>query len=95
MAVHPRSSHFSRRAVLKGGALTVAFALSGQCAELFAQGSGRAPRILDSSQLDAFLAVNGDGTVTVFCGKVDLGQGLRIAIRQMAAEELGIGVDKI
>ena len=39
--------------------------------------------------------MNGDGTVTLFCGKVDLGQGLRIAIPQIAAEELGIGVDKI
>jgi len=68
----------------------VAFALSGQRAELFAQGASRAPRTLDPNQVDAFLAVNGDGTVTVFCGKVDLGQGLRIAIRQMAAEELGV-----
>jgi CO/xanthine dehydrogenase Mo-binding subunit len=33
--------------------------------------------------------------VTIFSGKVDLGQGLRIAIPQMAAEELGIGVDRI
>ncbi|MGB7774564.1 MAG: molybdopterin cofactor-binding domain-containing protein, partial [Pseudolabrys sp.] len=39
--------------------------------------------------------MNGDGTVTLFCGKVDLGQGLRISIPQIAAEELGIGVDKI
>ena len=29
------------------------------------------------------------------CGKVDLGQGLQIAIPQIAAEELGIGLDKI
>ena len=33
--------------------------------------------------------------MTIYCGKVDLGQGLRIAIRQMAAEELGIDVDTI
>jgi CO/xanthine dehydrogenase Mo-binding subunit len=89
------SRHLSRRAVLEGGALTVAFALSGGRAEVLAQGAGSAPRILDPSQVDSFLAVNRDGTVTVFCGKVDLGQGLRIAIRQMAAEELGIDVDKI
>src|SRR6266536_5241056 len=95
MAARARSSHFSRRALLKSGALTVAFALSGQRVELFAQGASRAPRTLDPNQVDAFLAVNGDGTVTVFCGKVDLGQGLRIAVRQMAAEELGIGVDKL
>ena len=54
-----------------------------------------APRALDPNDVDAFLSMNSDGTVTVFCGKVDLGQGLRIAIRQIAGEELGIGVDKI
>ncbi len=53
------------------------------------------PRVLDNKEVDAFLAVNGDGSVTVYCGKVDLGQGLRIAIPQIAAEELGIGIDKI
>jgi CO/xanthine dehydrogenase Mo-binding subunit len=51
--------------------------------------------VLDTKEVDAFLAVNGDGTVTVYCGKVDLGQGLRIAIPQIAAEELGIGIDRI
>jgi nicotinate dehydrogenase subunit B len=83
---------FSRRAVLKGGALTVAFALGGE--RVMAQAGG-APRVLDGKEVDAFLAVNANDTVTVYCGKVDLGQGLRIAIRQMAAEELGIAVDKI
>ena len=43
----------------------------------------------------SFFAVNADGTVTLFCGKVDLGTGLRIAIPQMAAEELGIAVSRI
>ncbi len=33
--------------------------------------------------------------MTIFCGKVDLGQGLRIAIPQMAAEELGVAVERI
>ncbi len=86
---------YSRRALLKGGALTVAFTLTGLRNGASAQGSAAASRVLDSKQVDAFLAVNGDGTVTVFCGKVDLGQGLRIAIPQIAAEELGIGIDKI
>src|SRR5512139_4285612 len=87
-------SRLSRRAVLKGGALTVAFALTGIPTETFSQGAASA-RVLDPKEVDAFLAVNADGTITVFCGKVDLGQGLRIAIPQIAAEELGIGVDKI
>ena len=86
---------FSRRALLKGGALTVGFALTGLRNDASGQGAAGAPRVLDTKEVDAFLAVNGDGTVTVYCGKVDLGQGLRIAIPQIAAEELGIGIDKI
>jgi CO/xanthine dehydrogenase Mo-binding subunit len=86
---------FSRRAVLKGGAITVGFALAGMPSRGRAQSAAVAKRILDSKEVDAFLAVNADGTVTLFCGKVDLGQGLRIAIPQIAAEELGINVDKI
>ena len=86
---------FSRRALLKGGALTVGLALTGLRNDASGQGAAGAPRVLDTKEVDAFLAVNGDGTVTVYCGKVDLGQGLRIAIPQIAAEELGIGVDKI
>lgn len=89
------TSGFSRRAVLKGGALTVGFALSGLPASSFAQGAARGARVLDTKEVDAFLAVNADGTVSVYCGKVDLGQGLRISIPQIAAEELGIGIDKI
>jgi CO/xanthine dehydrogenase Mo-binding subunit len=86
---------FSRRTLLKGGALIVSFALTGRHTGAFAQSAGGARRPLDAKEVDAFLAVNGDGTVTVYCGKVDLGQGLRIAMPQIAAEELGIGIDKI
>src|SRR6188508_489527 len=83
---------FSRRAVIKGGALTVGFALTGLPEGALAQA---ARRTLDRGEVDAFLAVNGDGTVTLYSGKVDLGQGLRISMPQIAAEELGIGIDKI
>ncbi len=92
MTVSIKSSRFSRRAVLKSGALTVGFALTGLPLSASAQASGR---VLDTKEVDAFLAVNGDGTVTLYSGKVDLGQGLRIAMPQIAAEELGIGIDKI
>ena len=84
----------TRRAVLRGGALTVGFVFAGVRTQALAQGATAAPRSLDPKNVDSFLSVNSDGTVTVFCGKVDLGQGLRIAIRQIAGEEL-IGVDMI
>src|SRR6266487_538676 len=86
---------FSRRTVVKGGALIVGFALTGRQTSASAQGVAGAPRRLDAKEVDAFLAVNGDGSVTVYCGKVDLGQGLRVAIPQIAAEELGIGIERI
>src|SRR5689334_14999885 len=82
----------SRRAFLEG-AMVIGFSLLNGGVPVFAQ-SARQPGP-DATAVDSFLAVNPDGSVTVFCGKVDLGQGLRIAIRQMAAEELGIGVDRI
>jgi nicotinate dehydrogenase subunit B len=95
MSAPAEKIRFSRRTVVTGGALIVGFALTGRQTGASAQGAAGAPRRLDAKEVDAFLAVNGDGSVTVYCGKVDLGQGLRIAIPQIAAEELGIAVEKI
>ena len=54
-----------------------------------------APRGLPLGEVDAFLAMRKDGTVVVYSGKVDLGTGHRIAMRQMVGEELGVGVERI
>lgn len=40
--------------------------------------------------LDAWIRINDDETVTVFTGKVELGQGIKTAIMQIAAEELDV-----
>src|SRR5262245_47944539 len=95
-----RSARRTRREVLRGGALTIGFLFAAAPGNPLlkgaaAQTAGSDARTLDPKEVDAFLAIKSDGTVTLYCGKVDLGQGLRIAIRQIAAEELGIGVDKI
>jgi CO/xanthine dehydrogenase Mo-binding subunit len=83
-------SSISRRDLLKsGGALVVGFSLSRRAA---AQVPGKP---LDPHEVDSFLAVHEDGSVTVYTGKVDVGTGLRIAVRQMAAEELGVPVERI
>ena len=42
------------------------------------------------TQLDSWLAVAPDGTVTVFSGKVDLGTGVETALAQIVAEELDV-----
>src|ERR1039457_20703 len=88
------SMHISRRNLLKaGGALVISFALP---LPAFAQrADAYSGKSVDVGEVDGFFAVNQDGSVTLFCGKVDLGTGLRIAIPQMAAEELGIAVKRI
>jgi CO/xanthine dehydrogenase Mo-binding subunit len=45
--------------------------------------------------LSSWLAINADGTVTGFTGKVDLGQGNQTALSQVIAEELYVSVDKV
>src|SRR2546427_662783 len=90
----------SRRDLLKtGGALIVGFAFDAALprwtrAQTPAAG-GNAGKPLDPSEIDSFLAIHPDGTVTVYSGKVDVGTGLRIAVAQMAAEELSIRAERI
>jgi CO/xanthine dehydrogenase Mo-binding subunit len=56
--------------------------------QAFAQGATRPPLMPD--QLSSYIAVNADGTVSAFFGKMDMGQGLFVAIGQMVAEELDV-----
>jgi CO/xanthine dehydrogenase Mo-binding subunit len=86
---------FSRRQFLKGtGALIVAFNLFPPPSSLFAQSmpSGGEP---DPTQLDSWIAIHPDGTVTVFTSKVELGTGIETALAQIAAEELDVPWSKI
>jgi nicotinate dehydrogenase subunit B len=83
----------SRRAVLAGGgALVVAFSLHPGLAA--AQGGGEAGQLPGSlaqeALLDAWIRIDADGAVTVFTGKAELGQGVKTALIQLAAEELMI-----
>ena len=79
----------TRREFLLGtGALVVSFSLTPAAALAQAK-----PVALD--QVDSFLAIHRDGTVTMYTGKVDLGTGIRIALPQMVAEELDVAIDKV
>lgn len=89
----------TRRAVLAGsGALIVSFALAPRGAAQ--QAPAAAPRPLPGSlrtsrMLDAWLRINADGSVIVFTGKSELGQGIRTALVQVAAEQLGVPASAI
>ena len=83
----------SRRNVLKGGgALVVSFAIAPNFGEAFAQGAAKS---VDSKDVDAFLAIDNKGFVTVFSGKVDLGTGISTALPQMVAEELDVPMNRV
>jgi nicotinate dehydrogenase subunit B len=45
--------------------------------------------------LDSWLRVNSEGSVTVFTGKVEIGQGIRTAVAQIAAEELDVSLERV
>ena len=46
-------------------------------------------------EISAWLHVGEDGSVTVFTGKVEVGQNIRTSLTQAVAEELHVAVDKI
>lgn len=48
-----------------------------------------------SRKLDDWLAIEPDGTVTVYSGKVELGTGVRTALAQIVAEELDVSLARI
>jgi nicotinate dehydrogenase subunit B len=95
-----QTSRISRRDLLKSGALIIGFNLFEPLTHVFAQGlQGGTPISnaggLPPGQLDSWLAVAPDGTVSVFTSKVDLGTGTGTALGQIVAEELDVPVSKI
>jgi CO/xanthine dehydrogenase Mo-binding subunit len=93
----------SRRAFLAtglaaGGVLIVGLGLE-EPGPAEAQSIPDADRFLGKSlapdAVDSMIAVHADGKVTIFVGRVDLGTGSRIAMRQIAGEELDVPHDRI
>ena len=89
----------SRRSFLAaGGVLVVGLGLDG-VGRASAQTVAGADRFLGKSlapdAVDSFLAVHADGSVTLFVGKVDIGTGGRIAMRQIVGEELDVPLERI
>ena len=84
----------SRRALLKsGGALVVSIGAAmplklARAAEEARLVGAQPP--LTPDQLSSYIAVNADGKISAFTGKMDMGQGLSVALRQIVAEELDI-----
>src|SRR3954469_4602227 len=84
----------SRRAFLKAsGGLVIAFSLY---PEITSSQTARLPGSLNGNRmLNAWLRIDPDGTVTLFSGKIELGQGIGTALTQIAADELDVDLKRI
>ncbi|WP_373397839.1 molybdopterin cofactor-binding domain-containing protein [Algoriphagus halophilus] len=94
----------SRRKFLRTiGFISVGFPLLSSCFE--EQEKAMAKRIdyngdlpgsmRNARAVNAWLQVLEDGRVLIYSGKVELGQGIRMAICQVAAEELDLDLDQV
>jgi nicotinate dehydrogenase subunit B len=94
MTAHPI---LSRRAVLAGtGALVISFSSVSRL--LGQQDNDNAPpngaplpgSLKESPFVDSWIRIAADGSITVFSGKAELGQGIKTALLQVAAEQLDV-----
>lgn len=95
--VQAESPRLHRRAFLSGaGALIVALVSDDVLAQAQAASPASAnnPELL-ATKLSSYLSLDRDGSVSVFYGAIDGGQGLEISIAQMVAEELDVDVKSI
>jgi CO/xanthine dehydrogenase Mo-binding subunit len=94
---------FSRRAFLKGGgALIVSFSMGGAFRTLEAQqtragafGENPAADSPPAGEVDSWIAIASDGSVTAYTGKEELGQGMSTAQMQLVAEELCVPFHRV
>src|SRR5690349_17905511 len=87
--------HLTRRDFIATlGGIVLSFSLGPRA--VLGQEPARLPGSLQTNRtLDAWLRINADGSVTVFTGKVELGQGIVTALAQIAAEELDVPLARI
>ena len=94
--------HLSRRQFMKltglaGSGLVVAWAV-GRAIDLLAahpEGQGWSGRRATSQEVDAWLSIGADGTITLATGKIEFGQGIQTGFAQLAAEELDVPFEQI
>jgi CO/xanthine dehydrogenase Mo-binding subunit len=81
------------RALLQAtGTLVVTFSLTRGYAVL---GPAAAAKTASRGRVDGFLALDIDGSVLVYSGKVDLGADVRTAFARIVADELNLPMDRV
>jgi nicotinate dehydrogenase subunit B len=84
----------SRRDFLKtAGVMMIGFGTAATAGK--AQSTINASGNVDVTQVDNWVAIGADESITVLAGKCEFGQGLRTIQLQLAAEELSVPMDRI
>jgi CO/xanthine dehydrogenase Mo-binding subunit len=92
----PFAREYSRRQFGQAAAGIVLFFSMNPGTVLGQIAPGKLPLDLETNKrLDSWLRINADGTVEVFTGKVEVGQGNLTALAQITAEELDVGFERI
>ncbi len=85
----------TRRDFLKTtGALVVSIALPGSIDSALSQITAGKPALLPN-ELDSWIAILPNGNATAYFGKMDMGQGVDVAVQQMVAEELDLAFERV
>src|ERR1700675_283462 len=86
----------SRRSFLKSaGLLIVGFNIARDSGTLLAQSAGSRTGLVDATQVDSWLSIAADGSITVYSGKIEFGQGFSTVQTQLVAEELGVPLSSV
>jgi CO/xanthine dehydrogenase Mo-binding subunit len=87
----------SRLSFLKAsGALVIAFSLPLKLGVGAVEAAAKGPfAVVDATKIDSWLAIDAQGMVTIFMGKVELGMGATTALAQIVAEELDVSMDNV
>jgi nicotinate dehydrogenase subunit B len=81
--------------VLGGGLLVSALALSTSSSASLGPARSRGAQAARDDAVSAWLRIGPDGIITVYTGKVEVGQDIRTSLAQTVAEELRVGVDRV
>jgi nicotinate dehydrogenase subunit B len=88
----------SRKSFLEGGgALLVGFSIAGASvgARAVSAAAPGTPQPIPVDQVDSYLTVHPDNTITLYDSIMERGQGSRTTLLQIAAEELDVGLAQI
>ncbi len=75
--------------------IVIAFSMAPSLSLAAQAGSGLPAMLANNRRLDAWLRIDPVGTVTVYTGRVELGQGNTTALAQIVADELDIALERV